>query len=219
MAKGDASYQRPAWHAGLLAAQALHSGLSRLAGTWLHKRAYICITPGALVLTSPLVCYLGPAQSSVEPGGRTFIFTGAELRRHGWLFSEGHKEGLHLASSCTCHPLFLGGLFVFSCPTPSGFQTRPFLWPFATAAGVFFRYRGMKKKTTATFIFSLPRMYEKSCNQFQELRSLLTACGLVALTHWRLTWESEVKKKRSKWICLISMRPYFIRHLNLQQPF
>lgn len=84
----------------------------------------------------------------MEPGGRTFIFTGAELRRHGWLFPEGHEEGLHLASSCTCHPLLLGSLFVFSCASPSGFQTRPFLWPSATAAGVSFRYQGIKKKKT-----------------------------------------------------------------------
>lgn len=110
------TYQCSAWHTGLLGAQTLGSGLNKLAGTWLHKHAYICITSEEPVLTSLQGHCLGPVQSPVEPDGTKLISDKHWARDR--FFSEGHKEGLHLASLCVCHQLFLG--FV-TCTTPSGF--------------------------------------------------------------------------------------------------
>lgn len=110
MEKGDGTpYQCSAWHAGLLAAQTLDSGLSKLAGTGLHKCAYICITPEELVLTSMQGYCLDQMQSSVERDGRKLISVTKRQAQETriFIFFPKDKEGLHLASLCVCHQLFL----------------------------------------------------------------------------------------------------------------
>lgn len=95
------SYQCSAEHTHSLSAQTLDSGLSKLADTWLHRRANICITPEEPVLTSPQGHCLDPAQSPAEPEGRKLISYGFGF------FCKGHKD-LCWAScaSATSYSLF-----------------------------------------------------------------------------------------------------------------
>lgn len=85
----------------LLAAQALHSDLSQLARIRLNKCTSICITPKACALTHLLSYCLDPALSSMESGGRTFIFFQCiKLRRNEQLFSKGYKKTVYAWQVC-----------------------------------------------------------------------------------------------------------------------